>query len=67
MPVLGEHSAWTPGVASFAESLARVAGEDPGVIRTRLLFSGPLSDRAREEMESLGLSVSDEALAEPAD
>lgn len=62
VPVLGEHSAWTQGVASFAESLARAAGEDPGVARTRLLFSGSLSDRARREMESLGLSVTDDAL-----
>ena len=52
----------TQGVASFAESLARAAGEDPEVARTRLLFSGSLSDRARQEMESLGLTVTDDAL-----
>lgn len=62
VPVLGEHATWTRGVASFAESLARAAGEDPEVTRTRLLFSGSLSERARREMERLGLAVSDDEL-----
>lgn len=67
VPVLGEHSAWTQSVASFAESLALAAGEDPEVTRTRLLFSGSLSERARQEMESLGLSVAEEGLSGESD
>jgi hypothetical protein len=62
VPVLGDHSSWTQGVASFAESMASAAGQDPDVTRTRLLFSGSLSERARKEMEQLGLSVGEQTL-----
>ncbi len=62
VPVLAEHGAWTQGVASFAESLAAASGQDPQVARTRLLVSGSLSARAREEMERLGLSVTEKGL-----
>ena len=62
VPVLGDHSSWTQGVASFAESMASAAGQDPEVTRTRLLFSGSLSERARKEMEQLGLSVGEQTL-----
>lgn len=62
VPVLGDHSSWTQGVASFAESMATAAGQDPEVTRTRLLFSGSLSERAREEMERLGLTVGEQTL-----
>ncbi len=64
VPVLAEHGAWTRGVASFAESLARTTGEDPQVARTRLLVSGSLSDRARREIEGLGLKVTEKGLEE---
>jgi hypothetical protein len=62
VPVLGDHASWTQGVASFAETMATAAGEDPDVTRTRLLFSGSLSQRARQEMEKLGLSVGEQTL-----
>lgn len=65
VPVLAEHCAWTQGVASFAESLARSSGAAPGVVRTKLLVSGSLSDRARSEMEKLGLSVKERGLSDP--
>jgi hypothetical protein len=64
VPVLAEHGAWTRGVASFAQSLARATGGDPELAGTRLLVSGSLSDRARSEMEDLGLRVTEQGLAE---
>ncbi|MDJ0847341.1 MAG: hypothetical protein QNK04_03065 [Myxococcota bacterium] len=62
VPVLAEHGAWTQGVARLAESLAAASGQDPEVARTRLLVSGSLSERARREMERLGLSVTEKGL-----
>jgi len=42
--------------------MASAAGQDHEVTRTRLLFSGSLSARARQEMEQLGLSVGEQTL-----
>lgn len=62
VPVMADHATWNAPVAAFAESVARAAGRDPGVGRTRVLVSGTLSDRAREEMQGLGLDVTERAL-----
>jgi len=63
VPVLADHGVWTQGVASFAQSMARAAGQDPDVTRTELLMSGSLSSRAKQELRNLGLSVREQGLA----
>jgi hypothetical protein len=42
--------------------VARATGSDPGLGRARVLVSGTLSERAREEMQGLGIDVTERAL-----
>jgi hypothetical protein len=65
VPVLADHAVWTERVASFTESMARAAGEDPNVARTRFLVSGSVSNRARSEIQERGIEVTEEG-GEPA-
>jgi hypothetical protein len=62
VPVEADHALWTPNIASFAAAIARAAGEDPEVAKTRLLVSGKLSARARREIQGLGIDVTEHAL-----
>jgi len=62
VPVVADHAVWSAPVAAFAESVARAAGSDPELGKARVLVSGTLSERAREEMQSLGLDVTERAL-----
>jgi len=62
VPVVADHAAWTERVAGFAESVARAAGESSDSARARFLFSGDVSDRALEEIQSLGIDVTPNAL-----
>jgi len=63
VPVRSDHAVWSKQVEGFAESMARAAGRDPEVIKARIVFSGTLSPTARERMEGLGLTVTEEGLA----
>jgi hypothetical protein len=62
VPVVADHATWNAPVAAFAESVARAAGRDPKLGKARVLVSGTLSERAREEMQGLGLDVTERAL-----
>jgi hypothetical protein len=62
VPVVADHAVWNAQVAAFAESVARAAGSDPELGKARVLVSGTLSERAREEMQGLGLDVIERAL-----
>jgi hypothetical protein len=62
VPVVADHAVWTERVAGFAESVAKAAGESPDAAKARFLFSGSLSDRALEEIQSLGIDVTPNAL-----
>lgn len=64
VPVEADHALWTPDIAAFATAIARAAGQDPEVARTRLLVSGKLSRRARQEIEGLGIDVTEEAMGD---
>ena len=63
VPLVADHAAWTPAVASFAESIARAVGEDPAFAegRTRFILPGTLSARARSELERRGIDVTEQA------
>jgi hypothetical protein len=65
VPVLADHALWTKEVASFAEAIAGSAGADAGSVKARLVFSGTLSDRARDEIEGLGIGVTDDLFGAP--
>lgn len=62
VPVVADHAVWDAPVAAFAEAVARAAGGDPGVAKARVLVSGSLSERARQEMQGLGIDVREHAL-----
>jgi hypothetical protein len=62
VPVLADHATWNAPVAAFAESVARAAGRDPALGGARVLVSGTLSERARQEMRGLGIDVTERAL-----
>ncbi len=62
VPVVADHAIWNAPVAAFAESVARAAGRDPELGGARVLVSGTLSDRARQEMQGLGIDVIERAL-----
>ena len=62
VPVVADHAVWNAPVAAFAESVARATGSDPGLGRARVLVSGTLSERAREEMHGLAIDVTERAL-----
>ena len=62
VPVVADHAVWNAPVAAFAESVARAAGSDPELGGARVLVSGTLSERAREEMQGLGIDVTERAL-----
>ena len=63
VPVRSDHAVWSAQVEGFAESLAKAAGRDPEVMKARIVFSGTLSPTARQRMEGLGLTVTEEGLA----
>jgi hypothetical protein len=65
VPVLADHALWTKEVAGFAEAIAEQTGEDPELAKARLVFSGTLSERAREEIEGLGIGVRDDLFSAP--
>jgi len=59
VPLVADHVVWTRSVQALAKSLAaHAAGGAPD---TELLVTGTLSPRARRELESLGLAVSERA------
>ncbi len=62
VPVVADHAIWSAPVAAFAEAVARAAGGDPELAGARVLVSGTLSDRARQEMQGLGIDVIERAL-----
>jgi hypothetical protein len=62
VPVVADHAVWNAPVAAFAEAVARAAGGDPELAKARVLVSGTLSERAREEMQGLGIDVREHAL-----
>lgn len=62
VPVLADHATWNAPVAAFAESVARAAGRDSELGGARVLVSGTLSERARQEMQGLGIDVTERAL-----
>ncbi|MGI9591257.1 MAG: hypothetical protein ACR2P8_07805 [Myxococcota bacterium] len=62
VPVVADHAVWNAPVAAFAESVARATGSDPELGRARVLVSGTLSERARTEMQGLGIDVTERAL-----
>ena len=61
VPMTADHALWTPGVAAFAESVARAAGSDPDLAKTRVLVSGSVSERTREELRRRGIDVTEGA------
>jgi hypothetical protein len=67
VPVVADHAVWTERVAGFAESVAKAAGESPDAAKARFLFSGTLSDRALEEIQSLGIDVTPNAMEREGD
>ena len=64
VPVLSDHAVWSRSVESFAEAVSGATGSDPEVARARIVFSGTVSERARRELEALGLGVAEQG-AEP--
>jgi hypothetical protein len=67
VPVVSDHAVWSERVAGFAESVAKAAGESADAAKARFLFSGTISDRALEEIQSLGIDVTPNALERKAD
>jgi hypothetical protein len=65
VPVLADHALWTRQVAHFAEAIAEATGDDAEASKARLIFSGTLSERARNEIEDLGIGVRDDLFGAP--
>jgi hypothetical protein len=65
VPVLADHALWTKQVAGFAEAIADATGEDSEAAKARLVFSGTLSERARSEIEALGIGVREDLFRAP--
>jgi hypothetical protein len=60
-PFLADHAVWTRPTADFARRLAGAELEDADVARKELVLSGTLSEKARSEIEALGIDVTDRA------
>jgi hypothetical protein len=61
VPFAADHAVWSQSTAAFADSFTREVPEDVEIRKTELLLSGTLSPKARANLESRGVEVTDRA------